>query len=331
MSQFTYDWSLSDLKDIPKNDLKVFSCFSGGGGSSMGYKMSGCNVIGFCEIDKKMSRNYLLNLKTRLPYIMPIQDISKNDSIIKQIGEIDILDGSPPCSSFTMIGNRLKDWGKKRVFKEGNYHQVLDTLFFNFIDFAKMINPKVIIAENVKGILLGKAKEYTNEIMKRLRALGYITQVFLLNGNKMGLPQNRERVFFIANKKKKIDLTFNERPIPVKDIKVKSFIGNSVNKLSVKRWKRCCVGRGFSASTIRGKNFNYIKVNPLSSLPTIIAKSCLYHWEKPVRISEEVLIKASSFPNDYKFYRCKPVYILGMSVPPLMMHKISERVIEQLF
>lgn len=201
--KFTYDWSLKDLKKVSKNNLKVFSCFSGGGGSSLGYKMSGCDVVGFCEVDEKMAKNYLLNMDVSLPYVMPIQELKNNKSLIDKIGEVDILDGSPPCSTFSIAGKRESDWGKKRKFKEGSYKQVLDTLFFDFIDLAKQIRPKVIIAENVKGILLGNAKKYVHKIVEQLQNLGYIVQVFLLNGNKMGLPQSRERVFFVANKQKK--------------------------------------------------------------------------------------------------------------------------------
>lgn len=48
-----YEWNLTDLKQVPKNNYNVFSCFSCGGGSTMGYKLAGYNVIGNCEIDKK--------------------------------------------------------------------------------------------------------------------------------------------------------------------------------------------------------------------------------------------------------------------------------------
>jgi DNA (cytosine-5)-methyltransferase 1 len=51
---------------------------------------------------------------------------------------LDILDGSPPCSSFSMAGNREKDWGKEKKFREGQAEQVLDNLFFDFIDLQKI-------------------------------------------------------------------------------------------------------------------------------------------------------------------------------------------------
>ena len=62
-----------------------------------------------------------------------------------------------------MAGNRGKDWGKEKKFREGQSKQVLDTLFFDFIDLAKKLQPKVVIAENVKGVLLGEAKDYVKK------------------------------------------------------------------------------------------------------------------------------------------------------------------------
>jgi DNA (cytosine-5)-methyltransferase 1 len=51
----------------------------------------------------------------------------------KELFDIDILDGSPPCSSFSMSGSREKAWGKNKKFREGQANQVLDDLFFHFI------------------------------------------------------------------------------------------------------------------------------------------------------------------------------------------------------
>lgn len=332
MDNFTYDWSLKDLQEVPKNGLNVFSCFSGGGGSSLGYKMSGCNVVGFCEVDEKMAKNYLLNMDVKHPFVMPIQKLKNDNEAIDSIGQIDILDGSPPCSTFSISGNRENDWGKERTFKEGKYNQVLDTLFFDFIDFAKKVNPKVVIAENVKGMLLGNAKKYIKEIIKKFNDIGYIAQLFLLNGSKMGLPQSRERVFFVANKKKKVNLSFNERPIPLKDIKVNSFLGKKITgKETLSLWKKTSVGKGFDSAGKKGLCFNYNKINPLIPIKTITTNPLIFHWELPYFLSDELLVKASSFPVDYKFKYYKPIYILGMSVPPIMIHKITNQIIKQLF
>ena len=74
-------------------------------------------------------------------------------------------------------------------------------MFFDFIDLAKKLQPKVVVAENVKGLLLGEAKQYVRQIYREFDLAGYYCQHWLLDASKMGVPQRRERVFFIAMRK----------------------------------------------------------------------------------------------------------------------------------
>jgi DNA (cytosine-5)-methyltransferase 1 len=97
-----------------------------------------------------------------------------------------------------MAGSREKGWGKEKHFREGQSKQVLSDLFFDYLDLVGKLKPKVAIAENVKGMLLGNAKGYTKMIMARFKELGYRPQLFLLNSADCGVPQKRERVFFVA-------------------------------------------------------------------------------------------------------------------------------------
>lgn len=157
--KLNYNWNLKDAI-FTKDKGKVFSCFSCGGGSTMGYKLAGFDVIGCNEIDPKMMEVYIENHKPKFPFLEGIQSFKNRNDLPNELYNLDILDGSPPCSSFSMAGSREKDWGKEKKFREGQAEQVLDTLFFDFIDLAKKIQPKVVVAENVKGMLLGNAKQY---------------------------------------------------------------------------------------------------------------------------------------------------------------------------
>ena len=78
-----------------------------------------------------------------------------------------------------MAGTREKDWGKEKKFREGQALQVLDNLFFDFIDLAKELQPKIVVAENVKGLLQGGAKSYVRQIYRDFDLAGYYCQHFL--------------------------------------------------------------------------------------------------------------------------------------------------------
>lgn len=201
--RFPWKWYLKDLKDVQKNGLKVFSCFSCGGGSSMGYKLAGYDLIGNCEIDPRVMEVYKKNHHPKHPYLMDVREFLEipMDELPEEIKNLDVLDGSPPCSVFSMAGAREKGWNKEKVFREGQKKQRLDDLFFVFIEIAKKLQPKVVIAENVKGLIAGNAKGYVNEIVKAFDDAGYKVQIFLLNAAAMGVPQKRERVFFVAHRK----------------------------------------------------------------------------------------------------------------------------------
>ena len=135
MKKFNYDWTLREA-NFTKDKGKVFSCFSCGGGSTMGYKLAGFDVIGCNEIDPKMMEVYKKNHNPKYSFLESIETFKKRDDLPKGLYNLDILDGSPPCSSFSMTGNREKDWGKKKKFREGQAEQVLDNLFFDFIDLC---------------------------------------------------------------------------------------------------------------------------------------------------------------------------------------------------
>ena len=190
-------WNLTDLKKIPQNGVKVMTTFSCGGGSSMGYKLAGCDVIAANDIDPEMAYHYKLNHNPKNYFLMPIRDLLTTD-LPTELFELDILDGSPPCSTFSMVGSREKAWGKDKHFREGQAKQVLSDLFFDFLDVAEHLKPKVIIAENVKGMIQGNAKGYCKLVMARLKEIGYRPQLFLINAADCGVPQKRERVFFCA-------------------------------------------------------------------------------------------------------------------------------------
>ncbi len=95
------EWKWS-FKDYPKekNGLKVFSCFACGGGSTMGYKLSGCEVLGCCEIDKKVNKVYVKNHKPKYNFCEDLRIFNARKDLPDELYNLDILDGSPLFSFF---------------------------------------------------------------------------------------------------------------------------------------------------------------------------------------------------------------------------------------
>lgn len=338
----TGPWNLTDLKDVPKNGKTVFSCFHCGGGSTMGYKLAGYDVLGGVEIDPEMMAIYKANHNPKYSYLMGIQNFNKipRNELPKELFNLDILDGSPPCSSFSIAGSREKAWGKKKKFREGQSTQVLDDLFFHFIETARLLQPKVVVAENVKGLLIGKAKGYVKQIAQGFNDAGYDLQLFLLNAAFMGVPQRRERSFFIAKKKSlkwpRLKLEFNEKPQEIGA----AFFGLNTESLELcteiqkKWWLKCPIGSSFSKIHPEGSWFNSFKLNPDNPAPTLGAAggaSGHFHWSEPKRIEGIFASRTQSFPDDYIFLNQRASYVCGMSVPPFMMQRVADQIYKQWF
>lgn len=154
-----WKWTFADYPK-EKNGLKVFSCFACGGGSTMGYKLAGCEVLGCVEIDKRMNDIYVKNHSPKYNFLMDIREFNKlpNEEVPDELFNLDILDGSPPCTTFSMVGLREETWGKEKRFREGQAKQTLDDLSFVFIETVSKLRPKTVIMENVEGLILGEAK-----------------------------------------------------------------------------------------------------------------------------------------------------------------------------
>lgn len=333
--------------DYPKekNGLNVFSCFACGGGSTMGYKLAGCDVIGCCEIDPKMNEVYVKNHNPKHNFLMDIRDFNKipNDELPEELFNLDILDGSPPCTTFSMAGDREESWGKKKKFREGQAEQTLDDLSFIFIDTVEKLKPKCVIMENVEGLIKGEAWSYVQKIYKQLNDIGYKVKHWLLKGENMGVPQTRHRVFFIALRNdndfdlQKLDMSFNFEPILFKDICCEQ--GTPLNKNSkvyelLSKVKYGETDLANSCERVYGKQsfFNEKVIYKDKVLSTIRAATpSYYRFEEHTRITAKEIIKATTFPLDYQFdidSVNRVCYICGMSVPPIMIKRIVDRLIE---
>ena len=335
-----WKWTFADYPK-EKNGLKVFSCFACGGGSTMGYKLAGCDVLGCCEIDHKINDVYIKNHNPKHNFCMDIREFNKipSEEIPEELFHLDILDGSPPCTTFSVAGEREESWGKKKMFREGQVEQTLDDLSFVFIETVAKLRPKTVIMENVEGLLIGEAWSYVQDIYSQFKGIGYQVKHWLCKGEQMGVPQARHRAFFIALRNdnsydlKDLDMSFNYEPITYGEIK--SGAGRPLG-VNTKYYQLLCMAKpeDKAISDIKERIgekracFSDKIVWDHDVVPTLRAATSIYSAETKSAISKETVIHAQTFPEDYDFAGQSVEYICGMSVPPVMIKRIVQRLIE---
>ena len=191
--------NMAAIAAIPWNGYCVISTFSGCGGSCLGFEMAGFKVIWASEFIPAAQEVYRLNHPDVHLNTQDIRDVTP-ESILATVGlrtgEVDVLEGSPPCASFSMVGNRAKDWGKVKPYSDTK--QRTDDLFSEYARILKGIQPKVFIAENVLGLVRGVAKGYFKRILAELKSCGYNVRCQVLDAQWLGVPQVRKRVIFIG-------------------------------------------------------------------------------------------------------------------------------------
>jgi len=337
-------WSLKDLAEVPQNGLTVMSTFACGGGSSMGYKRAGCTIAAANDIDPEMAWHYQHNLHPPTYLLCPIGDLLTRD-LPSELFNLDILDGSPPCSTFSMAGSREDAWGKKKHFREGQASQVLSDLFFDYLNLVDRLKPRVAIAENVKGMILGNAKGYTKLVMQRFKEIGYRPQLFLINAADCGVPQRRERVFFCAVRDD-IDVpplklapthrwvSAGEATSDVQELTDNEIRDTAPAPNDLKWWSKTTPGSDYGVAAMKetGKptGFSIKRLSSSSPSNTLTASEIIRHWSQCRLLTFREWKRLGSFPDDYHAKTDKiGKYMIGMSVPPKMTEQVARAVIQQ--
>lgn len=280
-------------------------------------------------------------LKTTTPkynYLQDIREFNKREDLPSDLYDLDILDGSPPCTTFSMAGEREESWGKKKKFREGQVEQTLDDLSFIFIETVAKLRPKVMIMENVEGLIKGEAWTYVQKIYKQLNDIGYKVKHWLLKGENMGVPQTRHRVFFVATRLDfdldKIDMSFNYEPITygmIKEGETRKF-GGRFYEIA----KQATPGDKSIADTRqrlgeKGSAFQTYYLRDDGVMMTVRSKPDIIDMSKIEYVSWQSIRNSQTFPADYNFYPntvSNVCYICGMSVPPLMIKRIMNKLID---
>ena len=321
-----------------KKIFTVISTFAGCGGSSLGYKMAGFKELLALEWDNNAEYTFKANFP-KIPFLNI--DITKvtskkilNFCNIKK-GQLDILDGSPPCQGFSFTGRR-------------NISDLRNNLFKSYIKLIKGLKPKVFVMENVPGMALGKMKGIYYEIMYMLESIGYKVYCKQINAMYYNVPQSRKRLIFIGIRNKKIKIKIkNVFPIPKQNI-INSYnaLKNVKNKKDELKWAKDKIknkkitglismvkeGTYGSKYNSKGHHFSLYRLHRLKPACTIVKlvrpDGGILHFNGDRFLTISEVKRLFSFPDTFKVIGTfKEQWAqLGNSVPPLMMKAIAENI-----
>jgi DNA (cytosine-5)-methyltransferase 1 len=330
--------SMDEITAVPWNGYTVISTFSGCGGSSLGYKMAGFRVLWASEFVPAAQEVYRLNhpdtiLDTR--DIRQVQPSEMLSAIGMQRGELDLLDGSPPCASFSTAGKREAGWGKVKQYSD--VKQRVDDLFFEYARILEGLQPRVFVAENVSGLVKGSAKGYFKLILQALKDCGYNVKAQVLDAQWLGVPQMRQRLIFVGVRNDLNVAPSFPKPLPYRytvrdawaDVPASDkvfFTGYSLEKywretqkghshlrrFSLKRnaWSK----PSFAVTQTMGNNVGHVKF-----------AAAITHPEEPRYPTIAELKRICAFPDDFQLTGTfsQQWERLARAVPPVMMSHIA--------
>lgn len=316
------------------NAPTVISTFAGAGGSSLGYSMAGYRELLAVEWDDNAVETFKANFPNVPVYHGDIARLSVDHCLelagIKP-GELDILDGSPPCQGFSTAGKRILDDPRNQLFRE-------------YIRLLRGLQPKIFIMENVSGMVKGKMKLVFAEIMREFKASGYQVSTRLMNAMYFYVPQSRQRLIFIGIRNdlnvKPSHPKAQRRPFVVKDAWTNLDIpANDMQyarqiiehrKNSIGTWlQKTPPGRQLSDIEPRGYFFNWVRLAFERPSPAILKEDTnLCHPTEFRALTFTECQRLMSFPDSFLFVNSSHQNRarIGNSVPPLFMRAIAQHV-----
>lgn len=330
--------TMAEIARIRPNGYRVMSTFAGGGGSSLGYRMAGFKVAWASEFVEAARDVYRANASPAT--VVDGRDIREVDplAVLRDLGiapgELDVLDGSPPCSSFSTAGKREKGWGA--VKKYSDTAQRTDDLFEEYVRFIAAIRPRVFIAENVSGLVKGTAKGYFLMILRAMKALRYRVEARLLDAQWLGVPQQRQRIIFVGVREDLGVAPRHPEPLPhrysVRDAITGLTVVEPESDIS-----RFAIGAEYDRLNPGQQSDRYFSlVRPAldEPCPTVTAAggedsiASVVHPSEKRKFSIAELKRICSFPDDFALTGTYPQQWerMGRAVPPLMMRAIAREV-----
>jgi DNA (cytosine-5)-methyltransferase 1 len=207
--------TMAEVLAAPRTGLRMVSTFSGCGGACLGYRLAGFDVVWANEFVEAARATYAANFETT-PDPRDIRTVTAEDVLAAtglRVGDLDLLEGSPPCASFSMSGKRDAGWGKVSAYSSTK--QRTDDLFDEWVRLVDGLRPRAIAAENVMGLTRGApARGYLRAIARRLDGLGYVVHAVPVLASRSGVAQLRPRLFLLGVRRDVAEAPPVPRPCP---------------------------------------------------------------------------------------------------------------------
>lgn len=167
-----------------QESLSAVSLFSGAGGMDVGFRRAGFRIEWANDFDKAAVETYRRNIGDHIT----LGDVNEYiDGLVKFKG-VDCLFGGPPCQGFSVAGKMALDDPRSQLVK-------------SYMRAVEVVQPRCFVMENVKALgTLSKFKQVRDELRSYADRLGYQTELLIFNSRNFGVPQSRERVFFVGFK-----------------------------------------------------------------------------------------------------------------------------------
>ena len=319
--------------------FSVVSTFSGCGGSSLGYKVAGGRVLLAVEWDDDAVATYSRNFPDTPVYHGDIALLSVDEVLGRtglKPGELDLLDGSPPCQGFSTSGKRQFLDGRNQLFKE-------------YVRLLGGLRPKAFVMENVSGMVKGEMKVLFAEILRTLKGVGYRVSARLLNAMHYGVPQSRERMIFVGVRDDLgVDpthpagtartVTFREACWDLRgngpDDRMLPAVLHPVALTQPDTWTTDLVnysrvsGRSGGGMSLKWACWDKVCGTIVKSE---IGTSGTVHPDRERYLSLAELRRVASFPDDFYFSgRDAGIERIGNCVPPLLMKAVAAHIDQQI-
>jgi len=173
--------------------MKIIDLFSGVGGLSQGFEWNGFEPVVAIDFWDDAIKTYNHNRKDKVGISMDVTQF--NDELLPNIlkaHKIDGIIGGPPCQGFSTA--RLSN----ATEKIGKINESRNHLYLEFFRTVNIVRPKFFLIENVRGLVSANKGTFVKDIIERFGGIGYNVSYKILNASDYGVPQNRQRVFFVG-------------------------------------------------------------------------------------------------------------------------------------